>query len=572
MSMDGMMIYALVHELQQNLTSGRISKIYQPDDRDLILHIRANRTNHKLLISANPSYPRLHFTEESLDNPKQAPMFCMIMRKYMEGGFIENIEQVGTERIIHIDVRFIDELGDTASRRLIIELMGRHSNIILADPHKQTILDSIVHISHAQNHHRAVLPGQPYIAPPEQNKANPLTTDADTFTKKMNMNAGQLDQQIVQSFSGISPLLAKEIVHLAGIGEREKLTQSFLNVTNRISKMQFEPCIIQASTKTYFYLFPLEHLRGDIQFFNTFSAMLTGFFQGKAERDRVKQRAHDMFRLLNNERKKNMKKIVKLKQTIADSELADQQKLYGELLTAYMHQINRGDKQVEVVNYYDENGATITIPLDTQRTPNENAQQYFKKYHKLNKSKIEAQKQIRKTQAEMNYFDTILQQLDQDISPTDIEEIREELVEGGYLRRRMTTSKKKKKKKKEPQLSIFQSSEGISIYVGKNNKQNDYLTSRLAKPTDTWLHTKNIPGSHVVIRQENYSEQTLLEAAQIAAYYSKAGQSAQVPVDYTQVRHVRKTNGARPGYVIYDNQQTVYVTPSGEEINRLKPS
>lgn len=567
MAFDGMMVYAITNELRDELEKGRISKVYQPYERDLIFHIRAKGQKKVLLLSANPTYPRIHLTEESFENPLEAPQFCMLLRKHLEGGIIQSIRQVGMERMIHVEIKSKNELGDEHVKRLVIELMGRHSNIILVDPKRNIILDSIHHVSHAINQHRAVLPGRPYVAPPDQNKINPFTVDRGTFLKKMDFNRGKLEQQIVDRFEGVSPLLAKEILYLAGLPHRESLSNSFVEMMNRIHSKRFDPVLIRLKEKTLFYLFPLEHAQGETEHFSTLSHMLERYFHGKAEREQVKQKANDLLRFLTNEKKKNEKKIKKLEQTRKESEQAERYKLYGELLTAYMHQFQKGDESVEVINYYDEEGSMLEIPLDPQKSPNENAQKYFKLYQKAKKSVLAVDEQIRLAQEEIRYMETLLQQLEQ-ASPSDVEDIRDELVEGGYLKKR--AAQKKKKKVDQPKLETYRSSEGVTILVGKNNKQNEYLTNRVAHSSDTWLHTKDIPGSHVVIRANSFSSETLKEAAEIAAYFSKARQSSQVPVDYTLIKHVRKPSGAKPGYVIYERQQTIYVTPQEATIRKLK--
>jgi predicted ribosome quality control (RQC) complex YloA/Tae2 family protein len=570
MAFDGMMTYAITGELKRTLQGGKISKIYQPYERELVFHIRSQGKNHKLFISANPSYPRIHLTEESFENPSDAPMFCMLLRKHIEGGIIEGIKQVEMERIIQIDVRSRDELGDSITRRLLIEIMGRYSNVILLDPERNMILDSIHHVTHAINQHRVILPGREYISPPEQGKANPLQAEPETIVRKLNFNQGKLDEQIISHFSGISPPLAKEILQQAGLPTRENITDSFTRTMTRIREHRYLPTITNTDHKSIFYLFPLEHIQGDHQEFPSISSMLEKFFHGKAERDRVKQKSQDFMKFLTNEMEKNKKKIKKLEKSLVDTEKADQFKLFGELVTAYMHQIKRGNPSIEVINYYEEDGSTVEIPLDKSLSPNENAQAYFKKYNKAKKSIDFIIKQIDITKAEIHYFETLLQQLDQ-ASPRDVEEMREELIEGGYIRDRSKKKKKNKKNKDEkPQVEIFYSSTGTEILVGKNNKQNEYLTNRLARANETWLHTKDIPGSHVVIRGEQFAEQTLHEAAQLAAYFSKARTSSQVPVDFTLIKHVKKPSGAKPGYVIYDQQKTLYVTPSEDIVGELR--
>lgn len=568
MSIDGLFLFALIEELSQQITAARISKIYQPLERDILLHLRSRGQNQKLFISAHPTYPRIHLTSEEWANPEVAPMFCMVLRKHLEGGVIERISQVDLDRIIHIDIRSRNELGDLHLRRLIVEIMGKHSNIILVDPETNMIIDSIHHVGPSINQYRVVLPGKTYVAPPAQDKVNPLLTDWETFIKKVDFNRGKLDQQLVQQFEGVSPLLAKEILHRAKLATRENLYQSFQEIMTQIKEKALKPTLMETGTKDYFYLFPLTHIEGKEKQFDGLSRLLDAYFHGRLEREQVKQRAADLIRFLQREKKKNETKLEKLVHTLKENEQAEKYKLYGELLTAYMHQLKQGMTEVTLSNYYDPEGAPVTIPLDPALTPNENAQYYFKKYTKAKNSIQVVQEQIRLAEEEINYLDTLLQQLEL-ASPEDIEEIREELIEGKYLKERSKTEKKEKKRTK-PQPERYLSSEGIEILVGKNNKQNDYLTTKLARPNHTWLHTKDIPGSHVLIRATQFGEETLKEAAQLAAYYSKARQSSQVPVDYTLIKHVKKPNGAKPGYVIYDHQKTIYVTPSRELINRLK--
>lgn len=568
MSFDGMMTFAITEEIKNLLVSGKITKIYQPYERELLFQIRAQGSNYKLLLSANPTYPRIHLTQQSFENPAEAPMFCMLLRKHLENGIIENIAQVDMERMIHIDVRSKNELGDITIRRLIIEIMGRHSNIILLDPERRMILDSVHHVNHSVNQHRVVLPGREYISPPEQDKIRPFEADQETLLKKINFNQGKIDGQLVQHFSGISPLLAKEILFQAGLPNRENVTQSFLNIMEKIKHKKYEPAIMTTSEKSFFYLFPMEHLQATVQKFASISDMLEAYFHGKAEKDRVKQKSQDFFKFLSNERDKNVKKLQRLEQSLNDTEKAEQYKISGELITAYMHQINKGERSVELVNYYDPEGASLQIALDPSLSPNENAQLYYKKYNKAKKSVEYIQEQIIKTKEELKYFENLLQQIEQ-AAPKDVEEMREELIEQGYIRDRSKQNKKKKKEEK-PKLESYISSEGIEILVGKNNKQNEYLTNRLAKANETWLHTKDIPGSHVLIRGEQPPEQTLHEAAQLAAFFSKARQSSQVPVDYTLIKHVKKPSGAKPGFVIYEQQKTLYVTPSEELVAQLK--
>jgi predicted ribosome quality control (RQC) complex YloA/Tae2 family protein len=568
MSFDGLFTRAITNELSSLLKGGRINKIHQPYKNEIILAVRANGVNHKLLLSAHPSYARVQITNEQYDNPNEPPMFCMLLRKHLEGSIIEEIKQVGLDRMIIFEVKGRNELGDISYKQLIIEIMGRHSNIIIVDKNRNVILDSIKHISFAVNTHRAIMPGQEYIMPPKQEKLDPLESDTDDVLRSIDFNSGNLDKQLVASFAGISPILAREIVFKAGLANRMTLPQSFIATMNQIKEHSYNPSITYGSTKEAFYLIPLEHMKGEAKSYGSLSSLLDRFYFGKAERDRVKQQGNDLERLIINEKEKNEKKIKKLESTLEDAKKAEQFQLYGELLTANIFLAQRGMKEITVVNYYDEDGATITIPMDPRKTPSENAQKYFTKYQKAKNSVNIVLEQIELAKAEAAYFDALLQQVEA-ASPKDIEEIREELIEGGYIRARQKKSNKNKQNQK-PVLEKYQASDGTEIIVGKNNKQNDYLTNKAAARDDIWLHTKDIPGSHVVIRSKEPAEETILEAAQIAAYFSKARNSSSVPVDFTKVRHVKKPAGAKPGFVIYEQQQTVYVTPDEDTILKLK--
>ncbi|RLQ95799.1 Rqc2 family fibronectin-binding protein [Falsibacillus albus] len=567
MSFDGLFTRAMVHELSQTIKGGRINKIHQPYKNEIIMVVRSNGKNHKVLLSAHPSYSRVQLSDAAYDNPSEPPMFCMLLRKHLEGYILEDVRQVGLDRIIIFDVKGRNEIGDLSYKQLIVEIMGRHSNIILIDKTKGMILDSIKHVSYAVNSYRAVVPGQEYILPPQQDKMDPLEAAEEDVIRKLDFNSGKMDKQIVQHFSGVSPLLAKEILFRSKLANIKTLPAAFMEIMEKIKKYQYRPAITLAESKEAFYLFPLEHLNGEDKSFPTLGEVLDRFYFGKAERDRVKQQAHDLERFMKNERDKNETKIEKLKKTLHDAENADKYQLYGELLTANLYAVHKGMESIEVSNYYDENGGTISIQLDPLKTPSENAQSYFSKYQKAKKAIVIVQEQIKKAEDEIAYFEALLQQIES-ASPRDIEEIREELAEEGYLR--LKQKKGSKKNNSKPQLEKYLSSDGTVILVGKNNKQNDYLTNKVAGRDDIWLHTKDIPGSHVVIRSQDPSDETILDAAQLAAYFSKAKESGSVPVDFTQVRHVKKPNGAKPGFVIYDNQQTVYVTPDADKILALK--
>lgn len=581
MALDGLVLHAIVHELRA-CVGGRINKIHQPTENDVIMHIRAQGQNVKLLLSANPTYPRVQITEQSSLNPMDAPMFCMLLRKHCESGVIEAVEQIGMERVIRMQIRHRDELGDMSTKHIIVEIMGRHSNIILLDPATETILDGIHHVTPAISSYRIVMPGSKYVTPPEQDKQNPLEADASAFKQALSQDPGEEESKekpehkLVAAFSGLSPLIAKEIVsrsrqdgNIENENDLSALWTAFDGVMTAVRQHRYEPVIIEqkGTGKLFFAMTPLTHITGISTSYATPSDCLEHFYGDKAERDTVKQRVADLLRFLHNEANKNVKKLEKLQETVDDSKEADKYRILGELLTASLHMIKRGDREVEIINYYDEDQALIKINLDPLLNPSENAQRYFKKYTKMKNSTAIVEEQIAQTHQEITYLNSLLQQLSV-ASLTDIEEIRDELMEQGYVRDRNKKQRKKKKKDK-PALACYLSSEGVPIYVGKNNTQNEYLTNRLASSMDTWLHTKDIPGSHVVIRSDSFSETTLLEAAQLAAYFSQAKHSSQVPVDYTAIKHVHKPNGSKPGFVIYVNQKTLFVTPDENMIKQM---
>ncbi|MCJ7839586.1 NFACT family protein [Lederbergia sp. NSJ-179] len=566
MPFDGFFTRAMVSELSTQLVGGRISKIHQPFKHEIVLVVRAARKNYKLFLSAHPNYARIQMTNDTFENPQEPPMFCMILRKHLEGAIIEDIKQVEMDRIIIIKMKARNELGDICYKKLIVEIMGRHSNIVLVEEESGTIIDSVKHIPPALSSYRTILPGVPYISPPAQNKQDPLAATKEDLLRAIDFYAGKLDKQIVEHFSGVSPVLAKEIVFQSGLANRETVPKAFLMIMKRLNEHHYQPSITISPNKEDFYLFPLTVFKGETKQYKTLSEMLDRFYYGKADRDRVKQQAHDLERLMKNEKEKNEGKLRKLKMTLREAEQADQHQLLGELLTANLHLVHKGMEEISVPNYYDEHYREITIPLDPRKTPAENAQKYFTKYQKAKNAIQVVKEQIDKTKREIDYFEGLLQQLSS-ASPRDLAEIREELGEEGYLR---SQKKNRKKAQAKPVIEQYQASDGTDILVGKNNKQNDYLTNKLAGRDEIWLHTKDIPGSHVVIRSKNPDEATILEAAMLAAYFSKAKTSASVPVDYTKIRHVKKPNGAKPGYVIYDNQQTVYVTPDEDQVRKMQ--
>lgn len=569
MSLDGIVVRALVHELEE-IVGARIAKIYQPTENEVVLHIRGQGFGRKLLLSAHPSMPRLHYTEQPWANPQEPPMFCMLLRKHCEGGIIEAVRQLGAERIVEIDVRHRDELGDLSLKRLVLEIMGRHSNLVLLDPATGIVHDSIRHVTPAISSYRVVLPGVKYVAPPAQDKRNPLEATAADVASAMARVAGSPPAgALVEAFTGLSPLIAKEIVFRAE-GREADIPAAFVVLMAEAAAHRYAPSIVEEpSGRTQFHALPLTHVQGEPRSCDSMHACLEAYYIDKAERDLVRQRTVDLTRLLQNETAKNVKKLEKLRQTLEEAAGADKYRRLGELLTAHLYAMSKGDKQVEVTDYYEEDQPTVRVQLDPLLTPNENAQRYFRKYTKMKNSRDVVTEQIEETEREIVYLESVLQGLDT-ATPADIEEIRAELTGQGYIRARGSRKGDRGKKKNDrPAILCYTSSEGVPIYVGKNNTQNDYVTNRLGQPNDTWLHTKDMPGSHVLIRAADYGEQTLKEAAMLAAYYSKGKESSLVPVDYTKIRLVRKPSGAKPGFVIYEGQKTLFITPDDSLVRNL---
>ena len=555
MAFDGLFTRAMTKELQQ-LKTGRITKIYQPNPMEVMLQIRSAGQNNKLLISIHPSYARVHLTQQQIENPPEPPMFCTLLRKHIEGGFIETIEQLEMERIIVFTISSKNEIGDPITRQLVVEIMGRHSNCMLLSE-DQKIIDSLKHLPPALNSYRTILPGHTYITPPAQNKINPYEIESNKVQQLISHTT--TSKEIIQSLAGFSPFHAEELLVRIANGS------TFTSFLEEIESAK-SPSYYEINGKIQFSPTSVSHLNDQCEKFPTLSALLDRVFFARAERDRVKQQAGDLERWLTNEIDKLKLKLKKLQKDFDQASKLDQFQLYGELLMANIYQFDKGMEKVSVQNYYSEALDEVVIPINPRKTPIENAQSYFTKYNKAKNALIKIEEQRSKTTEDIAYFEMLAQQVQQ-ASPSDIDEIREELAEGGFLRMRVT---KKKKKPLKPTPEKFVSSTGIHISVGKNNKQNDYLTFKLARKDEIWLHTKDIPGSHVVIHSASPDEQTLKEAAVLSAYFSKARESSSVPVDFTEIRHVKKPNGAKPGFVIYFEQKSLFVTPDEALVMQLK--
>lgn len=562
MSFDGVFTHAMVRELKDQLVTGRISKIHQPYENEVVLVIRAQGKNRRLLLSAHPSYARIQLTEIAYTNPENPPNFVMMLRKHLEGAILEDIHQVENDRVVHFTFSKRDELGDLQNIVLIVELMGRHSTIVLLNKETGKILDAIKHIGHSQNTYRSILPGSEYIEPPKQEQLNPFHAPKEQVFKILS-TAEILDgRYLQQNFQGLGRDTAEELVFRLTQRPNEKMAvwaEFWQSVQDDLT-----PTVGTKNDKEFFAPLAFETLENTTAY-DSLSTLLDAYYGEKAEKDRVKQLGNDLIRKVDNEIKRNQTKLAKREKTLQDSENAEEFRRDGELLTTFMTQVPRGAESVELQNYYEEN-APIVIKLNPALTPNQNAQKYFQKYQKLKNAVKLIYNQIAEAKDEIAYLESVLAQLEI-AGPMDIEVIKEELVASGYLKRKRS---KKNRKQAPSKPERFVASDGTEILVGKNNLQNDQLTLKQARKTDIWLHAKNIPGSHVIVKSNDPSEETLLEAAELAAYFSKFRQSAQVPVDYVAVKHVHKPNGAKPGFVIYENQKTLFVTPEESLVEKLR--
>lgn len=583
MALDGITVFNIVNELKENILGGRIDKIYQPESDEIVLQIRCFGKTKKLLLTANASNPRVHFSNISKENPETPPLFCMVLRKHLVSGKILNITQPNFERIINITIESINELGDYSEKTLVIEIMGRHSNIILLDENLN-ILECAKHVSFDKSSVRQVLPNKKYSLPPDQDKKNPLDATEESFLDALkNASPSKIQEFIYKNYTGISPILASEICFRSNIDpncitsilneqEIKNLYKSFECIFKIIKKNNISPQLILESNKKILDFSPIEQEQfssNEKIYFQTISELLEYFYKERDLIYRTSQKTQDLKRIITQNIERCYKKKDLQQRTLDEIKNRDYLKLYGELITSNIHNISKGMDKVTLNNFYSEKYEDVEIPLDVNLTPAENAQRYFKRYNKEKRTFIAMQEQIVQNNSQLEYLENVLNSLKNCTTEQDINEIREELFEEGIIKKIKKNKKSKKIKGSKP--LHFVSSDNFHIYVGKNNKQNDELTLKLAKPKDIWLHTKNIPGSHVIIVTENspVPDTTLAQAANLAVFYSKASNSSLVPVDYTLKKNIKKPNGSKPGMVIYETNKTIYITPDEELIEKL---
>lgn len=558
MTFDGLFTHAMIHELNQTLQNGRVTKISQPYPNEVILTIRANRTNYPVLLSANPRYARFQITQIPYTNPAVPTNFTMMLRKYLEGAKLLKIKQLDNDRVVYFEFLTRNELGDKLPLLLSAEIMGRYSNVILINQSTNKIIDTIKHVGMDQNRYRTLLPGATYRQPPTQNKENPFEQDSNTFEELIQKypNREVLADNLLKQYQGISRDNA------LALADKLHSSNNFVQAFNDFLAMTEDP--IPTMNGNNFSIFTDNP---NDKKFTTLSEMLDVFYHTKANRDRVQQQGGQLLHVIRKNLQRNKKKLKKLSNELKATENADEYRIKGEVLTTYLYQIKRGMTKITLPNFYDNN-KEITISLSNQLSPSQNAQKYFKKYQKLKNAVTFVNEQIELTKKEVAYLEEIQTQIEL-ATPADLNDIKTELQQEGYIKKKQQKSKHSSRVKINKPES-FIASDGTEILVGKNNLQNEKLTLHTAKKTDIWLHAKNIPGSHVIIKSNNPSDETLFEAAMLAAYFSKFRSSANVPIDYVQIKNIRKPNGSKPGFVIYEGQKTLTVTPTEDFVLELR--
>ena len=576
MAMDGVMLSFAVREMQEKLLSGRIDKVNQPESDMLLLAVRSPGSNHKLLLCASPSYARVHTTQETYQNPIDAPMFCMLMRKFLGGGRITDIRQLNGDRVLYMAVENRDELGDSAKRELYLELMGRHSNLTLVQDGR--IVDAIRHVSFDMSRVRQALPGLPFVMPPAQDKIIPAEAEEEAVYQRLSAASGRLDKALNDILMGVGPVTAREISfrltgHTHAVLEDMNLRKTARRLCEFLKKMPSlaSPRVLYDEKGAPKDIFPFLylHLNPDLQKeYSSLGHAMDAFYAGRDRRERINQKSATLRHVIRNALERDEKKLALQEEELSNSARMEDYRIAGELLTAQSYLVPRGQSQVELPNFYDENGGTMLIDLDIALTPAQNAQKYFKKYRKARSAMHLAAEQKEKTLAEIAVLEQALEDIGTCETEDELGDVRAFLTENGVLK-----PQPQKRGSKRPPVSKphhYLSSDGLDIFVGKNSLQNERLTHD-AQGNDLWLHAKDMPGSHVIVRipQGSCPENTLAEALKLASFYSK-GRGMGVPVDYTMRKYVKKPGGTPTGFVIYTHQKTLVVDATEGDIARLR--
>ena len=578
MAFDGITVAALTKELRETICDGRIAKIAQPESDELLLTIKTKEGQRRLSISASASLPLIYLTNDNKPSPMTAPNFCMLLRKHIGNGRIVDVSQPGLERIIQLRIEHLDELGDLRQKTLVVEIMGKHSNIIFCDE-KDQIIDSIKHVPAQMSSVREVLPGRPYFIPDTMEKQDPLTAADEDFSRALRGKPMRISKAVYTSFTGISPVVAEEICYLAGIDSQmtaSDLTDDMLTHLYRqfqyymedVRNGAFTPVIyFDGNTPKEFSALPLTHFQNlEKKEYSSISEVLSTYYATRNALVRIRQKSADLRHIVQTALERNRKKYELQSRQLKDTENRDLYKVYGELINAYGYQLPEGSKELTALNYYT--GEEITIPLDPVKTPQENAQKYFARYNKQKRTYEALTELISDTGDEIRYLESVESALDIALYEEDLTQIKEELSQAGYIRRRQ----QKKKAKILSRPLHYVSSDGYHMYVGKNNLQNEELTFHFASGNDWWFHAKGVPGSHVILKSggDEVPDRTFEEAGRLAAYYSKNRGSEKAEIDYIEKKHVKKVNGGRPGFVIYHTNYSLVIDSDISGIEEVK--
>ena len=573
MPLDALCLTAVAAELRRSLVGGKNDKLYQPARDQLLLYIRGQGENVRLLLSAAPGHPRAHLTTLSRENPGTPPMFCMLLRKHLLGGRILSLDQPPMERILDFKLETIDELGDRVERHLILEAMGRSANLILLDGAGR-IIDCIRRVEgDLASGRRQVLPGLFYRPPEPPDKRNPLALDGSALRQALSNPTGrEADSLLLDTFTGLSPLVARELAFRAG-DSGEQLAQELEKLLDAVRREDFTPCVLVRDGKPVDFSFrPILQYgpETELQERESFSALLDSFYEEREQSERVRQRGQDLVQAVKRACDRTRRKLVNQEKELAATLDRERKRELGDILTSNLHAMEKGMKLLRTMDYYDPACREVDIPLDPLLTPQQNAAKYYKEYNKAKTAQDVLTVQLEKGRAELAYLESVLENLRLAEGERDLQEIRQELTETGYLRRQSKAKERSKKVSGKPME--FRSTAGLRISVGKNNNQNDLLTTKMAYKSDIWLHTQKIHGSHVILWLEGGEAdlQSLTEAAQLAAWFSQGREGSRVPVDYTPVKYVKKPAGARPGMVVYTTYQTALVDPDPELAKRLR--
>ena len=578
MAFDGITIANIVADLDTSCRGGRINKIAQPEKDELLLTIKNNRESYRLFISASASLPLIYLTDHNRQSPMTAPNFCMLLRKHIGSGRIVSITQPSLERIVRFEIEHLNELGDLCKKYLIVEIMGKHSNIIFTNE-DDMIIDSIKHVPPHMSSVREVLPGRPYFVPQTQDKLDPLTISEDTFVTQVLLRPLSITKALYTSLTGISPLGAEEICYRASIDGGDSTTSlsdiakshlyhTFARATSDIKNKQFTPNIIYQNDEPIEFSSIALSMYDDLASkpFANISELLETYYAEKNVVTRIRQKSVDLRKIVTTALERNIKKYQLQEKQMNDTKKKEKYRIYGELINTYGYDVRPGDKYLEAINYY--NNETVKVPLDPDLTPLENAQKNFEKYNKFKRTADALDTHLVETKNEIEHLESIKTSLDLALTESDLAQIKEELIQYGYMKRKNTGGKKDRI---VSQPLHYISSDGYHMYVGKNNFQNEELTFKFATGEDWWFHAKEIPGSHVIVKTngDELPDQTFEEAASLAAYYSKARKSPKVEIDYTLRRNIKKPNGGVPGFVIYHQNYSLMAIPNIQEIKTL---